>query len=259
MRLDSSDRVAVVTGGAKGIGAATAALLASEGVIVVIADIDAVEGLKTIARIGEAGGESTFVEADVSSRDGAEAAVAHSYDTFGRIDILVSNAGIQRYGNVVETSEEVWDEVMAVNLKSTFLMAKYCVPRILEQESGAIVVVASVQGLAAQRGVAAYSASKGGAIALTRAMAVDFAPKIRVNCVLPGSVDTPMLRGAAAKFSDDPAAAIKRWGNMHPMGRVAEPEEIARVIAFLASPQSSFVTGAAIQVDGGLLSVIGGT
>lgn len=149
--------------------------------------------------------------------------------------------------------------MLRVNLKSMFLMSKYCVPRMLEAGGGAIVNVASVQGFAAQRGVAAYSASKGGAIALTRAMAVDFAPKVRVNCVCPGSVDTPMLRNAAALLADDPEEAVQRWGKMHPMGRVARPEEVAAAIVFLAGPDASFITGAALLVEGGLLSVIGGT
>lgn len=250
---------AIVTGAAKGIGRAVAEVLAADGVRVAVVDIDSAEGQQTVAQINDGNGESVFVEADVSTSVGAELAAEQAKQALGHISILINNAGIQRYGNVVEMPEDEWDKVLSTNLKSVFLMSKFCVPHILEQGSGAIVNVASVQGLAAQKGVAAYSASKGGTIALTRAMAVDFAPQIRVNCVLPGSVDTPMLRTAANLFADVPEDAVEKWGNMHPLGRVAQPEEIARVVAFLAGPGASFMTGAAILVDGGLLSVIGGT
>ena len=241
-----STKAAIVTGAAKGIGAATAAALLNEGFDVVRADIDIPED-----------SEELYVKTDVTIAADVERAAAECVSNFGRIDVLVNSAGIQRYGDAVDTPESVWDEVLAVNLKSMFLMAKYCVPHM--QEGSAIVNVASVQGLSAQKGVAAYAASKGGVIALTRAMAVDFAPRVRVNCVLPGSVDTPMLRASAAKFAEVPEEAIESWGNMHPIGRVAQPQEIASAIVFLAGPGASFITGAALLVDGGLLSVIGGT
>jgi NAD(P)-dependent dehydrogenase (short-subunit alcohol dehydrogenase family) len=256
---EGPDRVAVVTGGAKGIGGSTALALGSDGMKVVIVDIDGEAGQKSAAAVEEAGSQAVVVEADVSKSQEARRAAEEAVASFGRIDILVNSAGIQRYGDVVETPEEVWDEVLRVNLKAMFLMAKHCVPHITQAGGGAIVNVASVQGFAAQRGVAAYSASKGGVIALTRAMAVDHAPDIRVNCVCPGSVDTPMLREAAAKFFEVPDDAIQQWGSMHPLGRVAVPEEVAAVISFLVSPKASFITGAAILADGGLLSVIGGT
>lgn len=254
-----ADRVAVVTGGAKGIGGAAARALASDGMKVVIVDLDGSSAQESAAAVEGSGGEAKVVEADVSSPEDARRAVDEAVSSFGRIDVLVNSAGIQRYGDVVETPEEVWDEVLGVNLKAMFLMAKHCVPHINTAGGGAIVNVASVQAFAAQRGVAAYSASKGGVIALTRAMAVDHAPDIRVNCVCPGSVDTPMLREAAAKFFEEPEDAIEQWGSMHPLGRMAQPEEVGQVISFLASPKASFMTGAAVLADGGLLSVIGGT
>jgi NAD(P)-dependent dehydrogenase (short-subunit alcohol dehydrogenase family) len=259
MAEGSSDKVAVVTGGSKGIGAAAAQALGSEGMKVVIVDVDREAGQKSAAAIAEGGTEAQFVEADVSRSEAARRAAEEAVSSFGRIDVLVNSAGIQRYGDVVETPEEVWDEVLGVNLKAMFLMAKHCVPHMTAAGGGAIVNVSSVQAFAAQRGVAAYAASKGGVIALTRAMAVDHAPAIRVNCVCPGSVDTPMLRDAAAKFFEVPEDAIAQWGSMHPLGRVAKPEEVAALISFLASPKASFITGASILVDGGLLSVIGGT
>lgn len=250
-----SDRAAVVTGGAKGIGAASAQALSENGASIVVFDRDAGEGRALASGLSSA----IFVEGDVSNAADAERAAEECMKAFGRLDVLVNCAGIQRYGTTVDTPEEVWDEVLDVNLKSMYLMSKFCVPKMMEGAGGAVVNIASVQGFASQRGVAAYSASKGGAIALTRAMAVDFAPKVRVNCVCPGSVDTPMLRESAAMFAEVPEKALNEWGQMHPISRIARAEEIASVVVFLAGPGASFITGASIIADGGLLSILGGT
>lgn len=247
---------AIVTGGANGIGLATAGALVARGARVAIVDADEEAGERAADGLPGA----IFFRADVSRAEEVDRVVQDASTSLKRIDVLVSSAGVQRYGSVVDTDEEIWDEVVGVNLKSIYLMSRRVVPVMLRKGGGVIVNVASVQGFAAQRGVAAYSASKGGVVALTRAMAVDHAPQIRVNCVCPGSVDTPMLRGAAKLFSpDDPGRALKEWGEMHPMGRVAQPEEVAEAICFLASPASSFVTGTSVLVDGGLLSIISGT
>lgn len=244
-------KTAIVTGAAKGIGAAIADALAGQGARVAVVDID-----ETLTSMGD----GPAIRADVSNGDDCERTVATAHQAFGRLDILVNSAGIQRYGTVVDTPEAEWDAVLGINLKSMFLMAKHAVPHLLASGAGAIVNVASVQAFAAQRGVAAYSASKGGVVALTRALAIDHAPLVRANCICPGSVDTPMLRSAADLFSDgDPQATIRAWGAMHPMERVARPDEVAQAAVFLASPASSFITGTAMLVDGGLLSVIGGT
>jgi NAD(P)-dependent dehydrogenase (short-subunit alcohol dehydrogenase family) len=178
---------------------------------------------------------------------------------YGGVDILVNSAGIQRYGTVVDTSEELWDEVLAVNLKGMFLTAKHCVPELRRRGGGTIVNVASVQAFATQGGVAAYAASKAGVVGLTKAIAVDHAAgNVRCNAVCPGSVDTPMLRFAAGLFKGDGTEddTIRGWGSSHPLGRVARPEEVAEVIAFLAGDRASFVTGAELRVDGGLLAQI---
>lgn len=241
-------KAAIVTGAANGIGAAVAGLLRERGAKVCGVDLQPVEHA------------DLSVEGDVSEAQLCATAVGRAAETFGRLDILVNSAGIQRYGSVVETPEEEWNRVIAVNLTSMFLMAKHAVPHLVASGAGTIVNVGSVQGFAAQRGVVAYSASKGGVISMTRAIAVDHAPTVRANCVCPGSVDTPMLRNAAEIFGKgDPERALKEWGAMHPMGRVAEPREVAEAVVFLASPESSFITGTALLADGGLLSMISGT
>ncbi len=242
-------RTALVTGGAAGIGQAAAAALTAAGMRVAVVDRD--------EAVPPSGGFA--VRADVGRSSECARAVAEAVTELGRLDVLVNCAGIQRYGDVIDTPDDVWDEVIAVNLSAVFWMSKHAMPHLLAAGDAAVVNVASVQAFAAQHGVAAYSASKGGIVALTKAMAVDHAPRVRVNAICPGSVDTPMLRAAAAKFADDPDEAITAWGQMHPMNRVCTPTEVGDAVVFLASPQSSFITGTALLVDGGLLSQIGGT
>jgi NAD(P)-dependent dehydrogenase (short-subunit alcohol dehydrogenase family) len=178
----------------------------------------------------------------------------------GGLDALVNSAGIQRYGTVVDTPEEVWDAVMAVNLKGIFLAAKAAIPRIARRGGGAIINIASVQAFASQQNVAAYTASKGAIVALTRAMALDHAPeRIRVNAICPASVDTPMLRWAADLWKGESTAeaTLAAWGGAHPWGRVGRVDEIGALAVFLASDACSFMTGADLKVDGGVLAKLG--
>jgi NAD(P)-dependent dehydrogenase (short-subunit alcohol dehydrogenase family) len=195
---------------------------------------------------------------DVANADAVDAAVSGTRLEFGRIDSLVVSAGIQRYGTAVSTTSEQWDEVIGVNLKGAWNAAKSVIPHLRESGGGTIVNVSSVQALASQQNVLAYTVSKHGLLGLTRSMAMDFAKQnIRVNAVCPGTVDTPMLKWAAS-LDPDPQSVYDACNAMHPLGRIAQPREIGEVVAFLAHESSSFVTGAVWTVDGGLLTQIGG-
>ena len=198
-----------------------------------------------------------FHKVNVADFAAVQAAADATVAAFGAIDSLVVSAGIQRYGTAVSTDEAQWDEVMGVNLKGAWNAAKACIPYV-QKQGGSIVNVSSVQALASQQNVLAYTASKHGLIGLTRSMAMDFAKDgIRANAVCPGTVDTPMLKWAAS-LDPNPQSVYDACNAMHPIGRIAQPREIGEVVAFLAHESSSFVTGAVWTVDGGLLTQIGG-
>lgn len=252
MRFDG--KVVLVTGGALGIGQAACEILAERGAAVSILDWDEAAGEKLAASIGD---NAMFHKVNVADFTAVQTAADATAAAFGRIDSLVVSAGIQRYGTAVSTDDAQWDEVMGVNLKGAWNAARACIPHI-QKQGGSIVNVASVQSLASQQNVLAYTASKHGLIGLTRSMAMDFAKEgIRANAVCPGTVDTPMLKWAAS-LDPDPQSVYDACNAMHPLGRIAQPREIGEVVAFLAHESSSFVTGAVWTVDGGLLTQIGG-
>ena len=256
--IEFNDKVVVVTGAAKGIGEACAKLFAQLGAKVALLDRDQETGKRTADEISSSSVPAAFFACDVSKSEDVSHAIDKIRSEFGGIDVLVSNAGIQEYGDVVSTTEELWDKVMNVNLKSCFLMAKHVIPSMLERGGGAIVVVGSVQSMTAIGNSAAYVTAKHGLLGLVRAMALDYASKcIRVNCVCPGAIDTPMLRWAA-NLDPNPQKVIETCDRMHAMGRIGQPGEVAHAVAYLASSWASFITGAALLVDGGMLVPAGG-
>lgn len=248
------DKIAVVTGAATGIGGATADAFSAEGASVVLSDVNEADLNERTERLRAAGGNCLAVVADVSSAADARRIAREAVSAFGGIDCLVASAGIQTYGTVVSTDEDTWDRTLDVNAKGVYLAAKYCIPEMAKRGGGAVVNIASVQGLFSQPNVAAYAASKGAVIAMTRTMAIDHAAEnIRANSICPGSIETPLLRFAAEQMQpEDPDGAIKEWGGLHALGRVGQPQEMAQVALFLCSDAASFITGAAIVADGGL-------
>lgn len=258
MDIGFAGKTIAITGGGMGIGAAAVRKFAGLGAAVAILDLDADAGKRMLAELKEAGRLCEYFACDVSRAREVEKAFSAVRDTFGGLDVLVSNAGIQRYGKSAETPEEQFDEVLAVNLKGLFLCAKHAVSMMRERGGGAIIAVGSVQSVAAIESSAAYVTSKHGVLGLVRSLALDYASdNIRVNCVLPGSIDTPMLQWAAS-LSPDPEAVLSQLRRTHPLGRLGTPEEVANAIAFLASDWASFITGAALLVDGGLMLAAGG-
>ena len=246
-------KVAVVTGGASGIGRATAEALAAEGARVGIADVDEAGGEAVAARIREAGGEAFYRRTDVTSLADLEAVVGHAAAVHGRLDVLVNNAAVAIGGSAGEMAEEDWARVVDVNLSGVWRGMRAAIPRMADQGGGSIVNLSSVQAHVGFVGWAAYAASKGGIDALTRQAAVEYAPAgIRVNAVIPGTIATEMNE-RIMRDSPDPAAVMAGWTTMHPMGRIGQPEEVAAAIVFLASDDASFITGELLRVDGGMI------
>lgn len=256
MRFD--DQAVVVTGGALGIGKAACEIFAERGASVAILDWDEKAGNETCEEIEKRGARAIFQKVNVADFAAVETAINVSHDILGKINSLVVSAGIQRYGTATSTDEAQWEEVLGVNLKGAWNAAKAVIPFLQHAGGGTIVNVSSVQALASQQNVLAYTISKHGLLGLTRSIAMDFAKdKIRANCVCPGTVDTPMLKWAAS-LDPNPQSVYDACNQMHPLGRIAQPREIAEVVTFLAHESSSFVTGAIWTVDGGLLTQIGG-
>jgi NAD(P)-dependent dehydrogenase (short-subunit alcohol dehydrogenase family) len=252
-------KVVIVTGGALGIGRATAIAFGREGARVTIGDVNEAAGRSAVEAVEAAGGGGHLVVGDLARASDCQRVVRETVERFGRLDVLFNNVGIQpeaSYANVEDTTEEMWDRILDVNLKSYFLMSKYAIPDIRRSGGGAIVNTASVQGLQSMKGVPPYAASKGGILSLTRQMAVEYAGEnIRVLAVCPGSIDTEMVRAAAAREPDGVEAALERFGKSHPIGRIGTGEDIANVVLFLASDKASFMTGEYVCVDGGYMAL----
>jgi NAD(P)-dependent dehydrogenase (short-subunit alcohol dehydrogenase family) len=243
------NKVAVITGAGSGIGLATARRFVAEGARVILVDIQDAEQEEEALR--KRGGEAVFFKADVSRASDVEALFRQTIKRFNRLDILVNNAGVELAKMVTETSEEEWDRLMNINLKGVFLCSRAAILLMKRQGGGVIVNVASELGLVGGAEIAAYCASKGGVVQLTKAMALDHAQdNIRVNCVCPGPVETPLLQRIFSS-SEGPEKERKETVSKVPLGRLGKPEEIANVILFLASDESSFMTGAAVSADGG--------
>lgn len=244
-------QVAVVTGAGAGIGAGCARVLAAAGASIAVWDIDEAAANATVAELRAANITAKAVIADVSDKSAAEAAIAQIADDFGRIDILVNNAGTHDGKGIEAGSESDWDRIIGTNLKSVYLVTKAALPW-LKAARGRIVNMGSMVGLVGQGQSGAYSASKGGIVALTKNMALDFAAYgIRVNCICPGWVRTPLVDEWFA-MQEDEAQARDYVASIHPLGRIADADEVGAVALFLASDLSSFVTGVAIPVDGGV-------
>ncbi|NQW19623.1 MAG: glucose 1-dehydrogenase [Chloroflexi bacterium] len=249
----------IVTGGALGIGGAASEAFAREGANVTILDWNAEAGDETAARIVSNGGIAQFVHGDAGTSEGCRSTVDAAADGYGGVNVLFNNVGIQppdSYVDAVDLPEETWDKIIAINLKSRFLMAKYSIPHMRKAGGGVIISSASVQGLQSMQGVSAYAASKGGDLSLMRQMSLDFAPdNIRVVSVNPGAIDTPMVRNAIAGTGGDLEDELISTGLAHPLGRIGQAEDIAHMVLFLASDKASFITGSYFNVDGGLMAM----
>jgi len=256
MRLPG--KVAIITGAGSGIGRESALLFAQEGARIAVADINEKLGRETVGLIGEA---AFFIKVDVTSWPDTERMVAETVERWGQLDILFNNAGIDlpQATTVVETSEADWDRTMAINLTGVFLGSRHALPVMMAQRSGVIVNTASRAGLAATPGEAAYCASKGGVVSLTRQMALDYAPyQIRVNCICPGALEKPTLDRRRFLQTQSAAALDRRnekFTRLNPLGRLCTPKDVAKAALFLASAETAYITGTALLVDGGDLAL----
>jgi len=248
-------RVAIVTAGGAGIGAATARRFVQEGASVVIADLSGKRAEEVTAGIKTSGGRAVCIKMDAAEPEGVQATIKLALDTYGRLDIMFNNAGLAEVAPLDEFSLESWNRVLAVTLTSTFLGMKYCLPIMRKQGKGVVINTASISGIGGDYGLSSYNAAKAGVINLTRSAALENAKhNIRVNCVCPGAINTRVAQILAKERADE---FRRLQGQAHPIGRMGEPEEIANTVLFLASDEASFITGAAIVVDGGVTAHTG--
>jgi len=255
MRLPG--KVAIITGAGSGLGRAAAILFAREGAKVVVAANREKDGEQTVKSIKEAGGDAILVRVDVTKATDLEKAVKAAIDKYGKLDIMLNNAGTPGPGKLIaDITEEEWNRVIAVNLTGVFLGTKYAIPEMLKGGGGVIINVSSVAGVSPRRYTGAYGAAKAAVVQLTRVTALEYARKnIRANCILPGPIDTPFFTKVAGGDPEKIAIFKEMVRNEVPLGRFAQPEEISRVALFLASDEASYITGAAFAADGGQLLV----
>ncbi|MGB6423111.1 MAG: glucose 1-dehydrogenase [Anaerolineales bacterium] len=245
---------AIITGGASGIGRAAALLFAGAGAAVVIADIDDQGSEAVVKKIHAGGGEGIYVHCDVTKAEDCQRTVQKTINSFGGVDILFNNAGIVQRASVIDTTEEQWERVMAVNVKSIFLMSKYTIPHMVQAGGGVIVNTSSGWGLVGGRDAVSYCASNAAVVNLTRAMALDHgAQNIRVNCICPGDTDTPMLRDEARQLGENEKIFLDDAAD-RPLQRIGTPLDIAQAVLYLCSDAASYVTGTTLVVDGGGLA-----
>jgi NAD(P)-dependent dehydrogenase (short-subunit alcohol dehydrogenase family) len=249
-----ANQIALITGAASGIGRAMALLFAAEGAAVSVVDLDETAGTAVVREIVSRGGRGIFVCCDVTRSDDCQQAVEQTLATFGSLNILLNNAGIIRRTTVLDITEEDWDRVMAVNVKSIYLMSKHSIPIMAEAGSGVIINTGSGWGLVGGSNAVSYCASKGAVVNMTRAMALDHGSQnIRVNCICPGDTDTPMLRSEARQLGEPDSDFLAEAAD-RPLQRIGRPEDIAQAALYLASDAASFVTGTTLVVDGGGLA-----
>lgn len=253
MRL--KDKVAIITGATSGIGRATAILFCEEGAKVVAVGRRADQGAETMNLVQEAGGKALFIQADVSQISQVKEVVDQTIESFHKIDILFNNAGVNpepARKSIIDCPEEDWDQIMAVNLKGVFLASKYVIPHMIENQKGSVVNMASCYGHSGVKERCAYGTSKGGVIAMTKCMAMDFAPyNIRVNCLSPAIIETEIAKSLMNKARDDKQVWQQIITNRIPLDRPGQPEEVAQGVLYLASDESSWVTGINLKLDGG--------
>lgn len=243
------NKVALVTGAASGIGRATARLFAQQGARIAVADINEQGGMETVAGIRAAGGDALFVLVDLNDMEQVQASVATTLAHYGRLDIVHSNAAVQIAGDATQIGEADWDRTLTVGPKATWMLARHAMPGMFAQRSGVFIITGSVHSIRGYRRHTAYQAAKGALLALTRALAADYAPYVRVNAILPGAIVTGLWAGVSE-------AEREQIAQMCPLRRNGQPEDVAQVALFLASDMSAYMTGAAVVVDGGLSSVI---
>ena len=250
--MQLAGKVAIVTGAGSGIGQATAKCFAKEGSAVIAVDWNKETAEKTVAAVRSKGGKAEFCFADVSKAEDVRRTVDTALTSFGALHILVNDAAIQIMAKLTDTTEEMWDQIHAVNLKGVFLGCKYAIPAMIDAGGGAIINIASVLGFVGDPDLAAYCAAKGGVIALTKVAALTYGPQgVRANAICPGDVDTPLVEAYFNK-DPDPKRFRQEIYSKYALRRIASPEEIAQVALFLASDASSFITGSTLVVDGGL-------